>query len=85
MERLGAGRPDGTTIGRRRAIHYTCNAPRSETLEQYGIRAAGIRFGVAPREVLLIPLSVFTMFGYRPGGTIETEQLLRTLDHSHSK
>jgi len=74
-------RPNGTSLVGDRVVHYTCNAPRDKVLRRYGIVPVGSLFGVAPREVLDMPLPLFTRRGYRPEqvGTIEAEQVLRSL------
>ena len=65
-------------------IHYTCNSPGNQRLQELGIEAIGADFGRDPREVLRIPKGVFEENGYevpRDGETliITTENLLRNL------
>ncbi len=76
-------RPDGTSIlrGTNSVIHYTCNAPDEERLNQLGIMSVGKTFGVAAREVVIIPAELFDEAGFPPEerNTITAEQLLRSL------
>ena len=55
---IKSGRPFGTeTTQEGKVLHYTCNAPDVSKLNEYGIKAVGDRFGVQPREVLVLDSS----------------------------
>ena len=74
------GRPCGTQLlADGLVIHYTCNSPGNETLKRVGILPIGSRFGVEPREVLLIPQNMFSGLI----GTVEAENLLRNLEDNN--
>ena len=75
------GRPEGTSETNQGIIHYTCNAPKQEVLDELGITLMGDKFGIDPREVLLIPNQLFEKMGIEEGkrGTVEAENLLRDL------
>lgn len=72
------GRPAGTQETDQGVIHYTCNPPNQEILESLGVALLGGRFGVDPREVLLIPDPLFEQFGLAKD-TIGAETLLTRL------
>ena len=44
-------------------FHYTCNSPDQETLDKYGISAIGADLNCNPREVLIIPITIFEKEG----------------------
>ena len=78
--RIGSnGRPEGTSETDQGVIHYTCNSPKQEVLDELGIITIGDRFGIDPREVLLIPDKFFEEKGIKKVGTVEAENLLRQL------
>ena len=80
--RIGSnGRPEGTSETDKGVIHYTCNSPKQEVLSELGIITMGDRFGIDPKEVLLIPDELFEKKGIKEGnrGTVEAENLLRQL------
>ena len=80
--RIGSnGRPEGTSETDKGVIHYTCNSPNLEVLDKMGIIPIGDRFGIDPKEVLLIPDELFGKMGIKEGkrGTVEAENLLRKL------
>ena len=80
--RIGSnGRPEGTSETDKGVIHYTCNSPNLEILDKMGIIPIGDRFGIDPKEVLLIPDELFEKKGIKEGkrGTVEAENLLRKL------
>lgn len=78
------GRPEGTLETDKGVVHYTCNSPNQEVLEEKGISAIGNKFNlkngskIADNEVLLIPKSLFEEAG-RDISTIEAEALLRDI------
>lgn len=72
------GRPLGTQETDRGVVHYTCNPPNPEILGQLGISMLGARFGIDPREVLLIPDELFKSSGLAKD-TIGAETLLSRL------
>ncbi|MEM4152507.1 MAG: hypothetical protein QXK80_00065 [Candidatus Pacearchaeota archaeon] len=45
-------------------LHYTCNAPAQEILDEYKIIAVGHVYGRQPREMLLIPKKLIKKKGY---------------------
>ena len=67
-------------------LHYTCNAPKYDTLEINNIRAIGDKFECAdPREVLIIPKNLYESRFGRVGDEREiiglnSEILLKKLD-----
>jgi hypothetical protein len=69
------GRPEGTQETDQGVIHYTCNPPNVDVLNTLGVLLLGDRFGVDPREVLLIPDSLFDEHGLARD-TIGAETLL---------
>jgi len=80
--RIGSnGRPEGTSETDQGVIHYTCNSPKQEVLDKLEIVTMGDRFGIDPREVLLIPDKLFEKMGIKEGErkTVEVENLLRDL------
>lgn len=85
--RIGAnGRPEGTSeTDKGFIIHYTCNSPEQKVLDELGIITIGDRFGIDPREVLLIPDEIFEKKGIKEGnrGTVEAENLLRQLSKNN--
>ncbi len=72
------GRPVGTQETDLGVIHYTCNPPNLKILAQLGILTLGTKFGVDPREVLLIPDELFQSHGLAKD-TIGAETLLSRL------
>lgn len=72
------GRPVGTQETEQGVVHYTCNPPNPNILEQLGIMTLGTRFGIDPREVLLIPDELFEVNGLAKD-TIGAETLLSRL------
>lgn len=78
------GRPQGTVETDKGVVHYTCNPPKDEVLEEMGILAIGGIFPakdgkqVEKNEVLLIPTKLFEEAG-RDISTIEAEALLRDM------
>lgn len=76
------GRPEGTSVvsmGESQAVlHYTCNSPDDVTLRANGILALGRMFGVAAREVLLLPAHLFFGKGVQPD-TVQAETILKNL------
>lgn len=85
------GRPEGTCETTEGVVHYTCNSPEDEVLEQFGIKPIGKKFvenglckeGLANNEVLLIPYKVFEDKGMKVG-TIEAETVLAKLSQTKS-
>lgn len=80
--RIGSnGRPEGTSETDKGVIHYTCNSPKKEVLDKSGIVTVGDKFGIDPKEVLLIPDELFEKMGIKEGNrrTVEAENLLRKL------
>jgi len=80
--RIGSnGRPEGTSETDQGVIHYTCNSPKQEVLDELGIVTMGDRFGIDAKEVLLIPDELFEELGIKEGNrrTVEAENLLRKL------
>ena len=66
-------------------LHYTCNPPSMETLNQCNIQCLGTDYGCDDsREVVLIPYEVFTSQGIPIGEgsvlKINAERLLRNLE-----
>ena len=84
------GRPEGTCETTDGVVHYTCNSPKDEVLERFGIKPIGEKFvekglckpGLANNEVLLIPDGVFEMYGIQKKGTIEAEAVLAKLSQT---
>lgn len=78
------GRPEGTVETDKGVVHYTCNSPNQEVLEEKGILTIGGKFNlkngskIADNEVLLIPKNLFEEAG-RDVSTIEAEALLRDI------
>ncbi len=70
------GRPEGTLETDKGVLHYTCNSPKEEILNEKGILPLGRFFNIGANEVLLIPYKYFEEKGIRVG-TIEAENLLR--------
>ena len=63
--------------------HYTCNSPNLEILNKYDIDAIGEDYGCDPREILLIPKSVYGEFGLlvrEEDITVLRERLLTKLE-----
>lgn len=66
-------------------IHYTCNAPKKEILEKYGIVPRGEEFGCKDtREILEIPEKTYQKFGFKKTRdknslNINLERLIRKL------
>jgi hypothetical protein len=72
------GRPEGTQEIEEGIIHYTCNPPKAEIIEKYGILPIGRMFGVEKNEVLIIGKQSF--LGINDINTIEVENFLRRID-----
>jgi len=72
------GRPIGTEETTDGVVHYTCNPPNQEVLEEHGIIELGEKFDIGNNEVLLIPVVLFEEHGKRID-TIEAENLLTQL------
>lgn len=84
-----SGRPEGTCETNQGVVHYTCNSPKDEVLERFGIKAIGRKFvekglcgsDLDNNEVLLIPYSIFNEYGMDVG-TIEAETVLTKLSNN---
>jgi len=65
--------------------HYTCNAPENPVLTRNGIQTIGDQFNCQdPREVLLIPQSLYEQYGLPIKNdpiilSLQSETLLRRL------
>lgn len=80
---------EGTWIAGDHVRHYTCNPPSSTYLNSLGITQMGIELGCEdPREVLLIPKSVYQERGFHVKDTdigIISESLMRNLTREEKK